>query len=77
MRCIIPLITSNEGLSSGLSVQHLSISSRRSSGQSLPLTSGLNGGFSFARTRSKISEIIYNLQSILLIHNNNNFEAFF
>lgn len=46
---------SNEGLSSGLSFQHFSISSINSSGQSLRLTAGRNGGLSLAATLVIIS----------------------
>lgn len=51
----IPRIVSKVGLSSGLSLQHLSINSIRSSGQSRLPIAGLKGGFSLAATRVIIS----------------------
>lgn len=58
IRRIVPLIASNAGLSSGLSSQHFSISSSRSSGQSRLPVAGRNGGTSLAATLAIISKIV-------------------
>lgn len=55
MQRMVPLIVSKVGLSSGLSLQHRSISSIKSSGQSLVPIAGRNGGVSLAATRLIIS----------------------
>lgn len=54
---IVPLMVSNVGLSSGLSLQHLSINSIKSSGQSLVPIAGRKGGASLAATLVIISAI--------------------